>query len=304
MTDLDQARVDKGVGYVHGEIDKLLAQGPDQPRRGQPAQGAGDRVDRQGGVRRRRLRDRGGLRGARRQAAGLRRGRGGRLRRLRARHQHLLAVGHRDGRRAAAPGAGRRLPLLQPGRGACRCSRSCGPSAPTTRRWPRRSRSARRCRKSCVLVKDAPAFVVNRLLTRFLGEVTRPSTRARRSRSPTARCAPLGLPMPPFVLLAARRSGRRPARGRDAARGLPGPVLASRRTCSGSSRPGAPGSTRWDERGRPYVDDDTEALLDEGDLPLDRRAGARARAGGAGRGVAPDARRGRRGRARRTSTCA
>src|SRR5581483_2565969 len=28
-------------------------------------------------------------------------------------------------------------------------------------------------KKSCVLVKDAPAFVVNRLLTRFLGEVLR-----------------------------------------------------------------------------------------------------------------------------------
>ena len=26
--------------------------------------------------------------------------------------------------------------------------------------------------KSCVLVKDAPAFVVNRLLTRFLGVIT------------------------------------------------------------------------------------------------------------------------------------
>ena len=27
MTDLDQARVDKGVAYVHAEIDKLLAKG-------------------------------------------------------------------------------------------------------------------------------------------------------------------------------------------------------------------------------------------------------------------------------------
>ena len=27
LTDLDQARVDKGVGYVHGEVDKLLAKG-------------------------------------------------------------------------------------------------------------------------------------------------------------------------------------------------------------------------------------------------------------------------------------
>ena len=27
MTDLDQDRVDKGVGYVHAEIDKLLGKG-------------------------------------------------------------------------------------------------------------------------------------------------------------------------------------------------------------------------------------------------------------------------------------
>ena len=27
LTDLDQERVDKGVGYVHAEIDKLLAKG-------------------------------------------------------------------------------------------------------------------------------------------------------------------------------------------------------------------------------------------------------------------------------------
>jgi 3-hydroxyacyl-CoA dehydrogenase len=36
MTDLDQARVDKGVGYVHAEVDKLLAKGrvnPDKANR-------------------------------------------------------------------------------------------------------------------------------------------------------------------------------------------------------------------------------------------------------------------------------
>ena len=27
LSDLDQARVDKGVGYVHAEIDKLLGKG-------------------------------------------------------------------------------------------------------------------------------------------------------------------------------------------------------------------------------------------------------------------------------------
>ena len=35
---------------------------------------------------------------------------------------------------------------------------------------PRHSPSAG-AKKNCVLVKDAPAFVVNRLLTRFLGEI-------------------------------------------------------------------------------------------------------------------------------------
>ena len=39
LTDLDQARVDKGVGYVHGEIDKLVAKGrlADEAQRGQAA---------------------------------------------------------------------------------------------------------------------------------------------------------------------------------------------------------------------------------------------------------------------------
>ena len=81
MTDIDQARVDKGVGYVHAEVDKLLAEGPDQPGRRQPHPGAGHRIGVQGGLRRRRLRDRGGLRGAQRQEAGLQGSRGDRLRR-------------------------------------------------------------------------------------------------------------------------------------------------------------------------------------------------------------------------------
>ena len=63
LTDLDQARLDKGVGYVHAEIDKLLGQGPRLRRRGQPAQGPGHRLADQGRVRRRRLRHRGRVRG-------------------------------------------------------------------------------------------------------------------------------------------------------------------------------------------------------------------------------------------------
>ena len=115
MTDIDQARVDKGVGYVHAEVDKLLAEGPDQPRRRQPDQGAGHRIGVQGGLRRRRLRHRGGLRGTQRQEAGLRGSRGDRFARVHPRHQHVVAVRHRHGRGPGAPGAAGRLPLLQPG---------------------------------------------------------------------------------------------------------------------------------------------------------------------------------------------
>ena len=56
--------------------------------------------------------------------------------------------------------------------------------------------------KSCVLVKDAPAFVVNRLLTRFLGEVTAAVDEGTPFEVADSALDPLGLPMSPFVLLA------------------------------------------------------------------------------------------------------
>ena len=143
LTDLDQERVDKGVGSVHAEVDKLLAQGPDQRRHRQPAQGARHRIDEQGRVRRRRLRARGGLRGDEGQAAGLRRGRSRGLRRVHPGDEHVFAVGHRDGGRARTPRTGRGLPLLQPGGRCCRCSRSPAPRSPTTQPWRPRSPSAR-----------------------------------------------------------------------------------------------------------------------------------------------------------------
>ncbi len=56
-------------------------------------------------------------------------------------------------------------------------------------------------RKSCVLVKDAPAFVVNRLLTRFLGEVTKSVDEGTSFEVADNALDPLGLPMTPFVLM-------------------------------------------------------------------------------------------------------
>jgi 3-hydroxyacyl-CoA dehydrogenase len=59
----------------------------------------------------------------------------------------------------------------------------------------------RELKKSCVLVADAPAFVVNRLLTRFLGEVTAAFDEGTPFEVVDHALDPLGLPMSPFVLL-------------------------------------------------------------------------------------------------------
>ncbi|HYN75672.1 MAG TPA: 3-hydroxyacyl-CoA dehydrogenase NAD-binding domain-containing protein [Candidatus Limnocylindria bacterium] len=56
-------------------------------------------------------------------------------------------------------------------------------------------------KKSCVLVKDAPAFVVNRLLTRFLGEVTAAVDEGTPLQVADRALEPLGLPMSPMLLL-------------------------------------------------------------------------------------------------------
>ncbi len=52
-----------------------------------------------------------------------------------------------------------------------------------------------------MLVKDAPAFVVNRLLTRFLGEVFAAIDEGTPVEVANAALDPLGLPMRPLALL-------------------------------------------------------------------------------------------------------
>jgi 3-hydroxyacyl-CoA dehydrogenase/enoyl-CoA hydratase/carnithine racemase len=56
-------------------------------------------------------------------------------------------------------------------------------------------------KKSCVLVKDAPAFVVNRVLLRLLGEIVQAVDEGTPIEVAERAAAPLGLPMPPFVLM-------------------------------------------------------------------------------------------------------
>ena len=59
----------------------------------------------------------------------------------------------------------------------------------------------RELRKNCVIVADRPAFVVNRLLTRFLGEITRAVDEGTPFDVAEHAPDPLGLPMTPFLLL-------------------------------------------------------------------------------------------------------
>jgi 3-hydroxyacyl-CoA dehydrogenase/enoyl-CoA hydratase/carnithine racemase len=118
-------------------------------------------------------------------------------------------------------------------------------------------------KKSCVLVKDAPAFVVNRLLTRFLGEVTRAVDEGTDFMVADRALEPLGLPMSPFNLLA-----------------LVGPAVAfhvsetmndafpDRFYVSENMRTlveaGKTSIFVWDEQGRPTVDPEIVALYTQG----------------------------------------
>ncbi|SDS43858.1 3-hydroxyacyl-CoA dehydrogenase [Friedmanniella luteola] len=130
-------------------------------------------------------------------------------------------------------------------------------------------RVAKDLRKNAVLVQDAPAFVVNRLLTRLTSvlfaavDEGTPVTEADRA------LAPLGLPMSPMALLQ-----------------LVGPAIAlhvgeSLHTAFGDRFPvspnlqalvasGKPGVYDWTADGKPYVSEETAALFTLGDRPSSR----------------------------------
>ncbi|WP_053202782.1 3-hydroxyacyl-CoA dehydrogenase NAD-binding domain-containing protein [Jiangella muralis] len=122
-------------------------------------------------------------------------------------------------------------------------------------------------KKSCVLVKDAPAFVVNRVLTRFIGEITRAADEGTPLEVADNALAPLGLPMTPFVLL--QLVG--PAVALHVAETLHDaypdrfPVSENLRRLVAA---GKPGIWSWNEHGKPYLDDATAALFEQGSTVL------------------------------------
>jgi len=121
-------------------------------------------------------------------------------------------------------------------------------------------------KKSCVLVKDAPAFVVNRLLMRFLGEVNAAVDEGTPIEVADRALEPLGLPLSPFVML--QLVG--PAVALHVAETLHA-VFPDRFAVSTTVRAiveaKRSGVYAWGMDGKPYVDEEMKALLPQGGSP-------------------------------------
>ena len=121
-------------------------------------------------------------------------------------------------------------------------------------------------KKSCVLVKDAPAFVFNRLVTRALGEVIAAVDAGTDFVVADAAVEALGMPMSPMVLLALVG----PAVALHTAQSLHEAFPDRFAVSEGFQALVAAGKTgvyTW-EGGRPTVDPEVAALWPRGDRPL------------------------------------
>ena len=125
---------------------------------------------------------------------------------------------------------------------------------------------AKDLRKNAVLVKDAPAFVVNRVLLRMMGEVLATVDEGTPVKVADAALAPLGLPMPPFVLmqLVGLPIVLHVGETLHAAFGDRFPVSPSLKALIEAKRTGV---YDWTADGETYVSDETQALLPVGDRP-------------------------------------
>jgi 3-hydroxyacyl-CoA dehydrogenase len=200
MTDLDQARVDKGVAYVHGEIDKTLAKGrinPDKANRLKALVTGSTSKD--------------GFADASVVIEAV-------FEDLKVKQQvfaeveavvsaECVLLTNTSSLSVSAMAENLQHPervvgfhffnpvALMPLLEIARAERTDDPSLATA------FALGKALKKSCVLVSDAPAFVVNRLLTRFLGEVTAAFDEGTPFEVTESALDPLGLPMSPFVLL-------------------------------------------------------------------------------------------------------
>ena len=108
--------------------------------------------------------------------------------------------------------------------------------------------------------------MVNRLLTRFLGEIMASVDEGTPHEVAEAAVAPLGLPISPFVLL--QLVG--PAVALHVAETMHAAFPDRFGVSANLGRiveAGKPGVYSWDDKGRPYIDDETRALIQQGDSP-------------------------------------
>jgi 3-hydroxyacyl-CoA dehydrogenase/enoyl-CoA hydratase/carnithine racemase len=266
LTDVDQERIDKGVGYVHAEVDKLLAKG----RLGQDAAnrlkalvtGHLDKatafadadfvieaVFEEMGVKQKVFAE---LEAVVRPDAILATNTSSlSVSEMASKLEHPeRVVGFHFFNPVAI------LPLLEIVRGETTDDASLATAFAV----------AKKLKKTAVLVKDAPAFVVNRILTRFMGEIQNVIDEGTPVAVAEQAVEPLGLPMSPLVLL--ELVG--PAIGLHVSETLHA-AFPDRFTVSENLaavvRAGKRGFYVYDS-GRPELDPEVAALLRQGDRVL------------------------------------
>jgi len=265
LTDLDQARVDKGVGYVHAEIDKLLAKGRVTP----------DRASRlkhlvTGSTSKAGFADADWVIEAVFEELAIKQQVFAELEAIvsptcvlatntsslsvSAMAEHLAHPERVVGFHFFNPVAV--LPLLEVVRGTHTDDATLATAFAV----------GKQLKKSCVLVKDAPAFVFNRLVTRALGEVIAAVDAGTPFDVADRAVDGLGMPMPPMLLL--QLVG--PAIALHTAQTLHS-AFPSRFGVSPGLQAlvaaGKPGVYSWDT-GSAVVDPEVDALWPRGDQPL------------------------------------
>jgi 3-hydroxyacyl-CoA dehydrogenase len=125
---------------------------------------------------------------------------------------------------------------------------------------------AKTLKKNAVLVKDRTGFVVNRLLLRWMAEIFAAVDEGTPVEVADAALQPLGLPMPPSLLLqlVGPAVALHVLENLHAAFGDRFPVSPNLTALVASERPGI---YDWTPDGEPYVSDETAKLLQVGNQP-------------------------------------
>ncbi|GAA2245983.1 3-hydroxyacyl-CoA dehydrogenase NAD-binding domain-containing protein [Streptomyces amakusaensis] len=266
LTDIDQERIDKGVGYVHSEIDRLLGKGrinQDKANRFKAlvtgvldkAEGFSDAdfvieaVFEEMGVKQKVFAEVEAVAPAHAILATNTSSLSVSEMASKLRHPERVVGFHFFNPVAV-------LPLLEIVRGELTDDASLATAFGV----------AKKLKKTAVLVKDAPAFVVNRILTRFMGEVQNVIDEGTPVEVAERAVEPLGLPMSPLVLL--ELVG--PAIGLHVSetlnRAFPDRFTVSENLAA-VVRAGKRGFYVYDS-GRPELDPEVAALLRQGDTVL------------------------------------